>query len=363
MTNKIEDDEDSSLESIRARIDEIDDQLYNLLVKRFSIASKLGRNKLSEGSMGQAGISSSSLPALRPQRENEIIQRILAKTNTKAEQEDAPPPTLILRLWRLLMSATAFKQNPYAIAYLRSDLLCAICRGACFTPQVRLLPQDSEAEVIAILSQEPQAFALVSLNPAHKATEESTARGSANPQTLYPWWCFLFSTHAPRILQAMPIMQENIKENSRKENSRKENPCKENPCKENPCKEQFSNECRTRVLLLARTPNSFIDEAACTKYFIVRIAETKPIPDEARCRELIALPAGCLLLLARHDNMLLIECRQSAKCSSASIVAALQKLGEARHIGSTHDDWLHDDCLHDDCLHDDCLIDSKPKLD
>ena len=358
MTNKIEDDENPSLESIRARIDEIDDQLYNLLVKRFSTASKLSKNKLSEGSMGQAGISSSSLPALRPQRENEIIQRILAKTNTKTDQGDAPPPTLVLRLWRLLMSATAFKQNPYAIAYLRSDLLCAICRGACFTPQVRLLPQDSEAEVIAILSQEPQAFALVSLNPAHKATEDSTARDSTSSKTIYPWWCFLFSTHAPRILQAMPIMQENIKEPSRKE--------------------QFSNKCRTRVLLLARTPNSFIDEAACTKYFIVRIAETKPIPDEARCRELIALPAGCLLLLARHGNMLLIECRQSNKCSSASIVAALQKLGEARHIGSTHDDWLQDDCLQDDCLQDDCLqddclqddwlqddclIDSKPKLD
>ena len=328
MKNQTEEDEISSLEAIRAQIDEIDDQLYDLLVKRFSVASKLAKNKLSEGSMGQTAIASSSLPALRPQRENKIIQRILAKTNAKTEQKNAIPPALILRLWRLLMSATAFKQNPYAIAYLHSDLLCATCRGACFTPQVRLLPQNTEAEVVAVLSQEPQAFALVSLNPVNETTENTTARASENPQALYPWWCFLFSTHAPRILQAMPIMQETIKENTRNE--------------------QSNNTCRTRVLLLARIPNSFIDEEACTKYFIVRISETDPIPNEARCRELTALPAGCLLLLARHGNMLLIECRQSNKRTSASIIDTLKNLGETRHIGSTHDDWL---------------IDNEPKLD
>ena len=319
MSNKIQGDKNSSLESIRARIDEIDDQLYNLLVRRFSIASKLGRNKLSEGSMGQAGISSSSLPALRPQRENEIIQRILAKAN---DQKNAIPPALILRLWRLLMSATAFRQNPYAIAYLRSDLLCAACRGACFTPQVQLLPQNTEAEVISVLSQDPQAFALVSLDPANEATKNSSARDSTSQQAIYPWWRFLFSTHAPRILQAMPITQEKINDISHEE--------------------QFSNKLRTRVLLLARTPNAFIDEAACTKYFIVKIAEGTPIPDEAHCRELTTLPTDCLLLLASHDNMLLIECRNSNKHSSVSIMVALQNLGEPRHIGSTHDDWLVD---------------------
>ena len=316
LSDKTMPDQALQVQTLRSQIDEIDDQLCDLLAERFAIASRLNKDKPPEGAMMQTCLSSNSLPALRPQRENEIIKRVLAR---KANSE--LPRSLLLRIWRLLMSATAFVQNPYSLAYLRSDLLCATCRGACFTPQAHLFPLDTEAEVVAFISKEPQAFALVSIDPTRENSQD--IQRTSSRQTTYPWWRFLFSTHAPRILQAMPIAQENPIRNNQAQQINKEN--------------------RTRVLLLGRIPNTFIDESACTKYFIIETIGSKPLPNEARCREISSLPDNCLFLLASHENMLLVECRESSQRSSDCLIASLQALGKTRHIGSTHDDWLIND--------------------
>ncbi len=284
--------------ALRRDIDALDERLLDLLAERFVLARSFGKDKPLEGSGGTI-LSSSALPALRPQREHDILTRLLARC-----RERELPEAFVAQLWRQLMSATAFVQRPYAISYMRDDALCLVALGACFSPHITLLPQASHGEVIAVLSQEASAFALVSLSTPHPLSlEEDTA----------PWWRYLFSTHAPRILQALPSLALPDKNTTQ------------------------------RVLLLGRLPGSFLDEEAAHKFFLVNLNEArvdKNLADlEQELHKIDTLSDAKPSLLGRHEKTILLCCAAASRLTSVALAEALSTLGEARHIGSAHDDW------------------------
>jgi chorismate mutase len=89
---------DNSLDALRREIDSIDDQILALLVQRFAATAKVGASKAQDGS-----ISSSPL---RPAREAAMLRRLAAQGGTSL------PPQLLVRLWRVILSASSQSQAP-----------------------------------------------------------------------------------------------------------------------------------------------------------------------------------------------------------------------------------------------------------
>ena len=290
-----------SVAALRRDIDALDERILDLLAERFLLAQSFGENKPLEGNFATT-LSTQSLPALRPQREHDILTRLLARSRKRGL-----PEALVVQLWRQLMSATAFVQRSYGISYLKDDALCLVALGACFSPLITLLPQATQGEVIAALSQETNALAIVSLSASHPVSVKE-----AEEEKSVPWWRYLFSTHAPRILQALPSHALPDKETAQ------------------------------RVLLLGRLPSSFLDESAAIKYFLVNLNDAHAdysLDDLAQKLQNDTLVAAKPSLLGLHEKTILL-CYSEASClKSATLAEALSALGEARHIGSTHDDW------------------------
>lgn len=74
----------ANLKSLRDEVDKIDDQIFNLLVKRFNVAQDIAVIKAQSGS-----------PALDPKRWEAVEQRI--KSNARAAGLDAEDITHIYR--------------------------------------------------------------------------------------------------------------------------------------------------------------------------------------------------------------------------------------------------------------------------
>jgi len=92
---------DPSLESLRREIDEIDEQLHDLLMRRAGIARTVGEVK---------GRSQDGVSFIRPAREAEILRRL-------SERHDGVfPEAMIARIWREIISATLALETDFAVS-------------------------------------------------------------------------------------------------------------------------------------------------------------------------------------------------------------------------------------------------------
>ena len=102
-------DDRASLERLRRRIDEIDDQLHDLLMQRTLIVREVAAAKaLAAGADEQMPHGSQAL-ALRPDREAEVTRRLVAR------HQGELPVLVIVRLWRELMTAKTRLQAPLQV--------------------------------------------------------------------------------------------------------------------------------------------------------------------------------------------------------------------------------------------------------
>ena len=92
-----------SLETVRARIDAVDDALLRLLDERAGLAREVAAAK-------QAAANGGPMPfGLRPARETQVIRRLLARSHPGASA------ALVVRLWRELMSESLAAQGAFSI--------------------------------------------------------------------------------------------------------------------------------------------------------------------------------------------------------------------------------------------------------
>jgi chorismate mutase len=91
-----------TLEEVRARIDALDAELLKLVDERAGLARTVAAAKAAAGDGGRF--------ALRPDREAMLLRRLLAKPR------EAASPTLIVRLWRELISGSLATQGPFHLA-------------------------------------------------------------------------------------------------------------------------------------------------------------------------------------------------------------------------------------------------------
>lgn len=162
-----------TLAGLRAELDRIDDALHDLLIARAQVVVRVG-------ALGAKGPV-----ALRPGREADIIQRLLAR------HHGALPARVLPRIWRELFAATTAMQGPYTIAVC--DAPVAGHTGA----HVSLAREHFGAATdLRIHSSPAQAIADVSSLAAIAAvlpmpSEEDEARTA--------WWTALMQHDAPRI--------------------------------------------------------------------------------------------------------------------------------------------------------------------
>ncbi len=97
-----------SLEEVRTRIDAIDAELLRLVVERASLAKSVAAAKAAAGDSGKFG--------LRPERETQLLRKLLAGPRTTKEMGDGARPGLIVRIWRELIGDSLATQGPFHLA-------------------------------------------------------------------------------------------------------------------------------------------------------------------------------------------------------------------------------------------------------
>lgn len=143
---------DISLEDIRRKIDEIDDGLLRLLVRRFAASAMVGATKKDEGSLASS--------PFRPAREAQMLRRLISHGGNEL------PPQLLVRLWRVILSASAQAQATVTIhldCALSSNIehRVAIARHFC---GMAIVSHSGVASCLSTLARQTGDLAVVQLS-------------------------------------------------------------------------------------------------------------------------------------------------------------------------------------------------------
>jgi chorismate mutase-like protein len=166
-----------SLEDLRRQIDEIDDSLHDLLMRRAEVVTTVGAIKKDDGT-----------PAMRPGREAAILRRLLARHRGQF------PPAMLMRIWREILSGTVAMQIDFAVAVYSPDSM----------PGFWDLARDHYG------SHTPMTAFRTPGQVLHAVTE-GTASVGVLPRPVEgeaePWWPHLISTDAqtPRVIARLPF--------------------------------------------------------------------------------------------------------------------------------------------------------------
>ncbi len=166
------------LDDLRRDIDQIDDAIHDLLMRRAAVVERIGAAK---GTPGQAVY-------LRPGREAAILRRLMAR------HSGSFPAKVVVRIWREMITALTRLQGPFAVAvYAPEDK-----RG--FWDVAR----DHYGSVVPMTAVNTPAAAL-------RAVSDGTATVGVVPYPAEddsdPWWRFLVSADAnrPRVVARLPF--------------------------------------------------------------------------------------------------------------------------------------------------------------
>jgi chorismate mutase / prephenate dehydratase len=167
-----------SLDDLRRRIDEIDDQLHDLIMRRAETVEAVAATK-------QRG----RIPVIRPGREALILRRLVERHQGRF------PRAVLVRLWREIISGTVMIQGEFAVAVAAAEAqpnywdLARDHFGGC-TPMTAL---RSVGEVLRALAEGKAAVGVVPM-PAEGERE--------------PWWPLLAvaAAAAPRVLARLPFI-------------------------------------------------------------------------------------------------------------------------------------------------------------
>jgi chorismate mutase-like protein len=166
-----------SLDDLRARIDEIDDRLHDLLMQRAEMVESITAAKRAESS-----------PVLRPGREAAILRRLMQRHHGPLAKG------AVLRIWRELVAAHTALQAPFAVAvYMPAEGLgyWDLARDH-WGSECAMTPYGSVAQVIRAVT-EGQATVGVLTMPSEGESD--------------PWWPQIASADeaTPRIVARLPF--------------------------------------------------------------------------------------------------------------------------------------------------------------
>ena len=167
---------DASLEALRARIDEIDEALHQLLMERAEVVEGIARAK-------------GSGPVSRPGREAVVLRRI-------ADRHDgAFPLAAALRIWREIITACSYIQGGFKVAFYSGDAgmqVRSLTRDH-YGVMANLIPCGSAAQVLQKVGEDANVIGVLPF-------PESGEAGS--------WWPNLARSGegTPRIIARLPFL-------------------------------------------------------------------------------------------------------------------------------------------------------------
>ena len=189
------------LGALRARLDEIDDKIHDLLMDRARVVENVARS-------GKAA-------AFRPGREASILRRLLARHTGKL------PARTLVRMWREMLAGTTAMQTPVTIAvagpvaslarehfgfltpvteHPSVDAALAAVRAGTATVAVMPFPSDA-AEWPALTSAEPRLYIVARLpywadRPLDVPAGDALVVGTTPPDASGDDRCFIVADRA-----------------------------------------------------------------------------------------------------------------------------------------------------------------------
>ena len=164
------------LEELRREIDQIDNQIHDLLMRRAQVVERIGAAK------GPGGVF------LRPGREAVILRRLMAR------HTGSFPAAVVVRMWREMITALTRLQGPFAVAV--------------YAPEDRRgfwdVARDHYGSFVPMTAVNTPAAAV-------RAVSEGTATVGVVPYPAEddgdPWWRFLVSSdgRTPRVVARLPF--------------------------------------------------------------------------------------------------------------------------------------------------------------
>jgi len=166
-----------TLDDLRRQIDEIDDGMHDLLMRRADVVGAIGALKKDD-----------RVPAIRPGREAKILRRLMARHGGKF------PRPLVVRIWREIMSGTIRMQVDFAVAVYAPET----------APGLWDLARDHYG------SHTPMTAYGTASQVLRAVTEGGASIGVLQmPQEgdVDPWWPHLVSADAqtPRVIARLPF--------------------------------------------------------------------------------------------------------------------------------------------------------------
>lgn len=172
--------ETASLERIRREIDQIDDSLHDLLMRRTLLVEQIAAVKAAGGGV-----------ALRPGREATILRRLDGR-----HQGGFPRPALV-RIWREIMGALVGLQKPFSVAVSQSE------RGSGYLELARdhfgvVAPQVVHPSPGHVVRDVADGLVAVGVVPIPNAAD------------IEPWWLSLTADtdNLPRVVVRLPALAQ-----------------------------------------------------------------------------------------------------------------------------------------------------------
>ena len=173
-----------SLDELRREIDQIDDALHDLLLRRAEVSHAIAEVKHVPG--GEAGLAS----VMRPSREAAILRRLLARHRGDL------PALVIVRIWREIIAASLRAQSKFQLHVYAADGhngLADLAR-AHFGSLTPIRTHTRASLVLHACAEEPNSLGIV---PIPELEEPGAA-----------WWAQLAPSgeRGPRVVAKLPFV-------------------------------------------------------------------------------------------------------------------------------------------------------------
>lgn len=164
-----------NLDELRQQIDSIDDQIHDLILKRWDVVQYVA----------EAKGKSVSFP-LRPTREASMLRRL-------AERHTGPFPfSALARMWHEMIAAFTMLQADYSVAVFANSeehTLWDLARDQ-FGSQVPMTAYPTVRDALAQVFEDKHQIAVL---PAPRESDDD------------PWWVKLSGANAPKVIMRLPF--------------------------------------------------------------------------------------------------------------------------------------------------------------
>jgi chorismate mutase/prephenate dehydratase len=175
-------DDANALRNLRREIDNIDDSIHELLIRRTEVVGRIASVKKKNGGVATG---------MRPGREAEVVRRLLAR------HRGGLPPAVIVRLWRELIAAFTRLQGPLSVS------VCAPEKSVGYWDLARFhfgstTPMSLHRSANVVLRQVARGETTVGVLPLPDVDEEE------------PWWPLLASDTGavPKVIARLPFVED-----------------------------------------------------------------------------------------------------------------------------------------------------------